>query len=68
MKPIKGKGQVAKSITPENLRRMKELEVLIDRVKGTPDAKPLVEEYRYLSSPEANIKAYSYKSNLGIGG
>jgi len=68
MKPIKGKGQIAKSITPENLRRMKELEVLIDRVKGTPDAKPLVEEYRYLSSPEANIKAYSYKSNLGIGG
>jgi len=68
MKPIKGKGQVAKAITPENLKRMKELEVLIDRVKGTPDAKPLVEEYRYLSSPEANIKAYSYKSNLGIGG
>ena len=68
MRTVKGNPQIADKITPENLKRMKELEVLIAKVKGTPQAKPLVDEYRYLSSPEANIKAYSYKSNLGVGG
>ena len=68
MRTTKGNPQIADKITQENLKRMKELEIMIAKVKGTPQAKPLVDEYRYLSSPKANIKAYSYKSNLGIGG
>lgn len=66
MRAVKGNPQIADKITPENLKRMKELEVLIAKVKGTPQAKPLVDEYRHLSSPEANVKAYSYKSQLGL--
>ena len=69
MRAIKGKGKKeSNKITPENLRRMRELEKEIEKVKGTKAALPLVQEYRRLSSPKANVKAYSMESQLGIGG
>ena len=69
MRALKEKGKkYSEKITPENLRRMRELEKEIERVKGTKAALPLVQEYRRLASPQANIKAYSMDSQLGIGG
>ena len=69
MKAVKEKGKKGSNkITPENLRRMRELEKEIEKVKGTKAALPLVQEYRRLGSAAANVEAYTMESQLGIGG